>query len=433
MTNPGTRRVVITGMGVVSAAACEAPGFWTCLVSGRSATHRIRRFDASAYPSQIGAEVNDDELRRRPAVADGWAGRSRIARYAGCAVEQAVADAALVEHLNAGHRVGVCVAAGMSAYEHDELIGSAAAAGFDASGNFDADRYAASLRTLLRAQAAERRNPGSIPGAVANRFGFRGPVMAVMTACSGGTQAIGDAFRWIRHGAADAAVAAGADSELSPMGLASFCLLGALSRRNDDPARASRPFEASRDGFVLGEGAGALVLEERERALRRGATIYAEVAGFGSACDAYRATDPHPDGTGAMLAMQRAIADAGLTASDIGYINAHGTGTVANDRTETRAIRRLFGDQASRIAVSSTKSMIGHATVAAGAIEAIATVLVLQHQIAHPTINLFEPDPECDLDYVPNQARPIDCEAALSNSFAFGGQTACLVLARHRL
>jgi 3-oxoacyl-[acyl-carrier-protein] synthase II len=254
--------------------------------------------------------------------------------------------------------------------------------------------------------------------------------MAVMTACAAGTQAIGDAARWIRRGWADAVVAGGTDSELYPMGLASFCLLGALSTRDGDPSAASRPFEAGRDGFVIGEGAGILALEEREHALRRGARIHAEVLGFGSACDSYRVTDPHPEGRGAVQAMRQAVQEAGIETEEIGYINAHGTSTVANDRIETAAIKRLLGDQAPRVPVSSSKSMIGHLTVAAGAVEAIATIQTLKTQTIHPTINYETPDPECDLDYVPNRARKASLRYALSNSFAFGGQCASLLLAR---
>jgi len=431
VTNRFHRRVVITGMGVVSAAACDVPRFWAGLVTGRSSTRRIRRFDVSAYPSQVGGEVDDAALGSLEPLPEVWTTRGRIARYAALAVRQAIVDADLLTSLGPDRRVGVCIAAGMSGFDHEELIGSSASAWSGPAGDFDAVRFAASLRARLRPDAAERRNPGAIPATIAAEYAFGGPVMAVMTACAGGTQAIGDALRWIRRGAADVVVAGGADSELSPLGLASFCLLGALSRHNDRPEGASRPFDAARDGFVLGEGAGAVVLEERERALRRGARVYAEVAGFGSASDAHRATDPHPDGRGAVLAMRRAIEDAALPLQDVGYINAHGTSTVANDRIETLAIRRVFGAHADRLLVSSTKSMIGHATVAAGAIEAIATALVLQNQVAHPTINYHQPDPGCDLDYVPNDARALACTAALSNSFAFGGQTACLALARH--
>lgn len=431
--NPRGRRVVITGMGVVSAAGCDLPSFWQRLVSGPSATRRIERFDVSAFPSQVGGEIRVQDLSALDSLPDEWAHRGRIAHYAGVAARQAIRDADVLNSIEPGRQVGVSIAAGMGGFDHDEVVGSTAAAWSLPDGAFDGPRFAAALRGRLKPRAIERRNPGAIPAAIARQYGLAGPVLCVMTACAGGTQAIGDALRWIRAGTVDVAVAGGTDSELSPLGLASFCLLGALTRRNDDPERASRPFDVSRDGFVLGEGAGALVLEERERALNRGARVYAEVAGFGSACDAYRATDPHPEGTGAVLAMRRALDHAGISPSDIGYINAHGTSTVANDRIETLAIRRLFGWHAQRLLISSTKSIIGHATVAAGAIEAIATALVLHHQVAHPTFNLDAADPACDLDYVPNQSRAIACEAALSNSFASGGQSACLAFARHRV
>jgi 3-oxoacyl-[acyl-carrier-protein] synthase II len=255
-------------------------------------------------------------------------------------------------------------------------------------------------------------------------------VIASMTACAGGTQAVGDALRWVRGGAADVVLAGASDSEIYPMGLASFCLLGALSRRNDEPARASRPFDAARDGFVLGEGAGFLVLEELGHALARGAQPIAEVAGFGSACDAYRVTDPHPDGLGALLAMRRALDDAGLAPADVGYVNAHGTSTPGGDRVEAAALGALFGGALPGVAVSSTKSMIGHLTVAAGAVEAIVTAFSLRDGRVHPTLNQESPDPGCPLDTVAGGARRLDLRAALSSSFAFGGQTACLALVR---
>jgi 3-oxoacyl-[acyl-carrier-protein] synthase II len=249
-----------------------------------------------------------------------------------------------------------------------------------------------------------------------------------MTACAGGTQAIGDGARWIRHGRADVVLAGGADSEIYPMGLAMFSLLGALSRRNDDPAHASRPFDAGRDGFVIGEGAAMLVLESLEHARARGATVLAEVAGFGAAADAWRVTDPHPDGAGAVLAMRRALAQAGREPGDVDYVNAHGTSTIANDRSETRALRAVLGPRAERVAVSSIKGVLGHATVAAGALEAAATVLAIARSVIPPTANLETTDPECTLDYVPRVARRQAVGFALSNSFAFGGQAAVLAL-----
>ncbi len=411
----------------MSAAGCQTSTFWNHLAAGRSAVASIRRFDAAAYPSRIAAEVNGHDL---PSIDPRWAERGRIAQYAAAAVDQAIADAD-VTGSPSWSSAGVVVAAGMGSYTHGEVFVPSALARASRP-EFDWARFTAALREGLAPHSSERRTPGSIPALIAQQYGLRGPVMSVMTACAGGTQAIGDALRWIRLGRADVVVAGGSDSEIYPMGLASFCLLGALSTRNDAPDLASRPFDGARDGFVLGEGAAALVLEERGHAVQRGARIYAEVAGFGSACDAYRVTDPHPDGMGGGLAMSRAIADAELTPCEIDYINAHGTSTVANDRIETLAIRRVFGDRARHVPISSTKSMIGHPTVAAGAIEAVACVLTLLHQQIHPTINQHTPDPDCDLDYVPNAARAARVDTALSNSFAFGGQSASLVFRRER-
>jgi 3-oxoacyl-[acyl-carrier-protein] synthase II len=424
----GERRVVVTGMGVVAPGARDLSTFWRRLEGGVSSVGAIRRFDASRYPTRIAAEI--DGFREEEA-GDGIGddGVGRIEAYASAAVDAAVADSGLEGSRANRSRIGVLLAAGMGSYGHREIFLPSAAARAG-GGAFDWREFFEAARRAIRPGAAERRTPGSIASRLAARHGLTGPVMAVMTACAAGTQALGDAARWIRRGKADAVVAGGADSELYPMGLASFCLLGALSTRCDDPAAASRPFDRGRDGFVIGEGAGALVLEEREHAVRRGARIRAEIAGFGSACDSYRVTDPHPDGRGAVAAMRGALRDAGVHAGRVGYINAHGTSTVANDRAETRAIRSVFGGRAGSVPVSSTKSMIGHLTVAAGAVEAIATVLTLERQKVHPTINLTSPDPECDLDYVPNRARPADLEYALSNSFAFGGQCASLLLRR---
>lgn len=424
------RRVVVTGLGVRSAAGRDPDTFWARLTSGRSAVRRIRRFDVSAYPSQVAAEIDDIDFRAESNLPAEWERRGRIAQFAALAVEQALGDAAVPAAM-ARDRIGIVIASGLGTHAHAEVIGPAASAARRTPEEFDWEAFTEATKRLLQDRAAERRSPGSIPAFLAEHYDLRGPVMSVMTACAGGTQAIGDARRWIRSGHADCVVAAGADSEIYPLGLASFCLLGALSRRNGEPAAASRPFDARRDGFVIGEGAGALVLEERDHALARGARIYAEVAGFGSASDAYRVTDPHPEGAGAVLAMTRALADAGVPAAAVDYINAHGTSTLANDRIETLAIKRVFGARAARISISSTKSMIGHATVAAGSLEAVATVLTLDRQMIHPTINQDEPDSACDLDYVPHRARQASVDRAISNSFAFGGQSAVLVFERH--
>lgn len=421
-----TRRVVVTGLGVIAPNGRDVQTFSAALAGGCSAVRRIRRFATASYPTRIAAEVDDFAWSESLEPPDGWEGLDRIARFATAAAAQAIADAGLDRRLAA--RTGVVIAAGFGSYDHEEVFTSCAAGQRD--GAFDWSAFRDQFRRSFKPRPAERRTPGSIPAIVARHFGFGGPVMAVMTACAAGTQALGDGARWIRNGDADVVVAGGSDSEIYPMGLASFCLLHALSTRNDCPERASRPFSASRDGFVLGEGAGVLVLEELEHARSRGAHIHAEIRGFGSACDSFRVTDPHPDGVGAVLAMKRALAQAGLATTDVNYLNAHGTSTPLNDRIESRAVRNLFGDHAARLAISSTKSMIGHLTVAAGAVEAIATILAIQQNLAHPTINLDDPDPECGLDFVPNRARPMKIDVALSNSFAFGGQCASLALAR---
>ena len=421
------RRAVVTGLGLVSAAGIDVDRAWQRLVAGTSSVGPIRRFDASRYPSRIAAEIDDGVLDEEPG---GRRSLGRIAAYASIAARRAVSDAGLFDAACDRRRVGVALAAGMGSYDHREIFASCAVATRNGRDAFDWQALASTLLAEMRPAAAARRTPGAIAARLAEDYDLGGPTLAVMTACAGGTQAIGDALRWIRSGRADAVIAGAADSELYPMGLASFCLLGALSTRNDAPDAASRPFDAGRDGFVMGEGAGVLVIENEEHARRRGARVYAEVAGFGAACDAYRATDPHPDGVGARLAMQRARAEAALDTSAIDYIHAHGTSTAANDRAETIAIKHVFGERARGVPISSTKSMIGHATVAAGAIEAIVTALTLRDQIVHPTINYASPDPDCDLDYVPNAARRTPVRAALSNSFAFGGQAACLVLSR---
>jgi 3-oxoacyl-[acyl-carrier-protein] synthase II len=418
-----TRRVVVTGMGVVAPNGGDVPSFRASLEAGRSAVAPIRRFAASSFPTRIAAEI--DDFPAPPSVdPELWEQLDRITRFALAASAQAIADA----NLRPASDVGVVIAAGFGSYDHEEVF-TAAAAGQRANG-FDWNAFRDQFQRTVKPRPLARWSPGSVPALVAQQHGFTGPVMSVMTACAAGTQALGDAARWIRRGDADVVLAGGADSELYPMGLASFCLLHALSRRNDAPEQASRPFSATRDGFVLGEGAAMLVLEERDHALARGAQIHAEILGFGSSSDSYRVTDPHPDGVGATLSMQRALAQANLRPDQVDYLNAHGTSTTLNDRIEVAAVKRLFGAHAHRLAISSTKSMIGHLTVAAGAVEAIATICALQEQLAHPTINLNDPDPECDLDFVPNTARAMKMDVALSNSFAFGGQCASLVLGR---
>jgi 3-oxoacyl-[acyl-carrier-protein] synthase II len=422
------RRVVVTGAGLVAPGATGVDALWANLLDGRSAVGPIRRFDASAFPTRIAAEANDLSGGDATALRERLGGRGRIWDFAIEAASQALAAAGLAPRGPWAAAAGLSVATGMGTYGHAEVFSAAAAA--DAGSGFDGRAFVEEYRRGLLPHAADRQNPGALAARLASAAGIGGPLLASMTACAGGTQAIGDAFRWVRRGEADVVLAGASDSEIYPMGLASFCLLGTLSRRNGEPAHASRPFDADRDGFVLGEGAGFVVLEERERALARGADVLAEVAGFGSACDAWRVTDPHPEGLGAVLAMRRALDDAGLSPGDVGYVNAHGTSTPGGDRVEARALGEVFGPRLAGVAVSSTKSMIGHLTVAAGAVEAIVTALSLRDGLVHPTANQEVSDPDCAIDTVPEGQRRVDLRAALSNSFAFGGQTASLALVR---
>ncbi len=422
------RRVVVTGAGLVAPSAPGVDALWANLLGGRSAVGPIRRFDASTFPTRIAAEADDPAGDGVNTLAEGLAGRGRIWDFAVEAASQALGSAGLAPHGPWSANAGLSLATGLGMYGHSEVFGAAAAGA--SPGGFDGRAFAAQYLRDLLPHAADRQNPGALAARLASAAGIGGPLLASMTACAGGTQAIGDAFRWIRRGEADVVLAGASDSEIYPMGLASFCLLGTLSRRNGEPSRASRPFDAGRDGFVLGEGSGFVVLEEREHARARGADVLAEVAGFGSACDAFRVTDPHPEGLGAILAMRRALDDAGLSPGDVGYVNAHGTSTPGGDRVEARALGEVFGPWLEGVAVSSTKSMIGHLTVAAGAVEAIVTVLSLRDGLVHPTANQESPDPGCAIDTVPEGSRRVGLRAALSNSFAFGGQTACLAFVR---
>lgn len=408
-------RAVITGMGVVTPLGRRVSDFWQGLVAGRSAVEGIQRFDVSAYPTRIAAAAcsqgTDDE---------------RIRRFATEAADQAVADSGLDQGRASESLQSLVLAAGPGMSVGEGFFSSCAA--LKAGQDFEWAEFHNRYRDSLGSRGV--RTPGGLCAEIARRFGISGDLKTVMTACSAGTQALGDACRLIRLGLSQSVLIVAADSEIYPMGLASFCLLKALSTRNSDPQEASRPFDGGRDGFVLGEGSAALVVEEAQRAKARGARFYAEVAGFGSACDAYRVTDPHPAGRGAIAAMRRALDEGRVNPHSVGYINAHGTSTPRNDRVETAAIKRVFGSEAGGVAISSIKSMIGHLTVAAGGVEAVATAMALKTGVLPPTINHDEPDPDCDLDYVPNEARAASVEYALSNSFAFGGQCASLLLRR---
>ncbi|RLC55986.1 MAG: beta-ketoacyl-[acyl-carrier-protein] synthase II [Chloroflexota bacterium] len=408
------QRVVVTGLGAVTPLGNDVPTMWDSLVAGRSGVGPITHFDASDMEVRIAAEVKDFDpvtlFGRREARRN-----DRFTLFALEAARQAVADANLEFSDGLGQATGV-------------LIGTGIGGVLTLLANYE----------VLQKRGPRRVSPFMIPmmmpnaasAAIAIAYGLRGPNFSLSSACATGSHAIGEAARMVRYGQAEVMICGGSEAAITPLSVAAFKNMGALSTRNDEPERACRPFDAGRDGFVIGEGAGILVLESLEHARRRGAHIYAELVGYGATADAFHVAAPDETGGGAALAMERALRDAGLSPEEVDYINAHGTSTPLNDRIETQAIRTVFGPHADRLAVSSTKSMLGHLMGAAGAAEAIACVKSLETGWVHPTVNYETPDPECDLDYVPNQARYAQPRVALSNSFGFGGHNGCLVFRR---
>jgi 3-oxoacyl-[acyl-carrier-protein] synthase II len=413
MTN--SRRVVVTGIGLVSSLGIGTDPNWAALCAGRSGVGTITKFDASQFATQIAGEVRGfdplDFIEKKDVKK-----MDVFIQYAIAASQFAMDDSGVaITKENAG-RVGVFIASGIGGFttierEHKALL-----------------------------EGGPRKiSPFFIPSAIINlaagqvsiRFGAKGPNSATCTACSASAHAIGDAFEIIKRGGADIMIAGGSEAAITPMGIGGFGALRALSTRNDEPSRASRPFDKDRDGFVVGEGAGVLILEEYDSARSRGARIYAELVGYGMSADAYHITAPSEDGDGPFRVMGAAIESAGIQPSQVDYINAHGTSTPHGDKVETIAIKRCFGDHAKALPVSSTKSMTGHLLGAAGGLEAGITVLAVHHQLVPPTINLDQPDPECDLDYVPNKARPARIVYALSNSFGFGGTNAALLFKKY--
>ncbi len=409
MRGSDERRVAVTGIGAVTPLGSTITSLWAALTAGRSAVDYIRRIDASTFPTTFGAEVRDLDADRLPKDPTLLALLDRKNLFGWVAASDALADSGLVPPARPD-RIGVSI--GTESRRPDFLQQLAAG-----------DMY-------TNAHDHLRYSPFVLAGTLASRHGLSGPQLTVSTACTSSTQAIGVAFQKIKWGEADAMLAGGCDSLIDPLMLTGFSLLGALSKRNNDPAHASRPFDLHRDGFVLGEGAGMLVLEELDQAQARGAPIYGEVLGYASTSNAYRITDSPADGEGAYLSMKHALVDAGLQPGHIGYINAHGTSTHQNDKSETVAIKRCFGESAKRVPISSTKSMMGHLVNAGGAVELIICLLTIGHNIITPTINYEVPDPECDLDYVPNVARHQQVDRALSNSFGFGGINATVVVGR---
>ncbi|MGE3342400.1 MAG: beta-ketoacyl-ACP synthase II [Vicinamibacterales bacterium] len=410
-----SRRVVITGVGLVSSVGLGTAATWEGVCAGRSGIGPITRFDASQHASRIAGEVKgfdplDFVEKKEVKKID------LFIQFAIAASQFAVDDARLVVAPETADRTGVFIASGIGGFltienEHKELLNG----------------------------GPRRISPFFIPASIINlaaghvsiRFGAKGPNLATCTACTASAHAIGESFEIIRRGDADVMIAGGSEMAITPLGVGGFASMRALSTRNDEPTRASRPFDKDRDGFVIGEGAGIVILEELETARARGAQIYAEVVGYGLSSDAYHLTGQPPDANGAVRSMEMALRKAGVTPDQVNYINAHGTSTPINDPTETMAVKRVFGDHAYKLVMSSTKSMTGHLLGAAGGLEAGITALAIKHQIAPPTANLDAPDPACDLDYAPHTARPMTIDYALSNSFGFGGTNGTLLLKRY--
>lgn len=429
-------RVAITGIGVVTPIGIGAAEFAGALREGRSGARRITAFDCEGLETQIAAEVDDATFRPGEYVDPPKMVKhmSRSARFAVVAAALARRESGLNGHDVDPYRIAVSLGAGgMGPVDMDLLIGQARAAIASArdqnSDELNVPAFAREFRARTNPISMLRGLPNLAAAHVAIQQGARGPNNTITTACSAGTQAIGEGLRAIQRGDADVVIAGGTDAMINPVGVLGFSMLGTLSRRNDDPEHASRPFDARRDGFVIGEGAGVVVLERESVARARGATVLAELAGYGCTCDAYRITDERPDAEAAVRAIQLCLNDADASPADVQYINAHGTGTQMNDITEATAVRVAFGNSALP-PMSSTKSMVGHLLAAAGAVELAATVLGLVGGFLPPTINFEVPDPACDLDCVPNAARRARIDAALSNSFGFGGQNACLLIRR---
>lgn len=404
-------RVVITGLGVVTSIGHDVDAFWASLMAGRGGIHRVTLFDPAAFASQIGAEVRDWDAAKHMDPKEARR-NDRYTHFGFVAAKQAVGDSGLDISKENGDRIGVIIGSGIGGMW----------------------TYESQLKVLAE-RGPRRVSPFTIPslignmcsGLVAIEYGARGPNFGIVSACATGTHALGEAAHAIRRGEADVMIAGGSEAAITPFAYASFCAMKAMSTRNDAPEKACRPFDRDRDGFIMGEGAGVVVLESLEHAQSRGARIYCELAGYAATCDAFHITQPDPEGKGLSLAMQRALANAAVAPEAIDYINAHGTSTPYNDKFETFAIKKLFGDHARKLAVSSTKSMTGHLLGAAGGIESVICAKTIQTGMIPPTINLENPDPECDLDYVPNVARAAKVRAVLSNNLGFGGQNAAAV------
>ncbi len=427
------KRVVITGIGAITPLGHSPAELYHSQLEGKSGVGPITLFEASTFPTTFAAQVKNFDLGGYVRDPERWENSGVNTRFALAAAHQAISDANLLDNSHVDPaRFGIYLGSGEGIQDFDHLIPLLARGYLREKNQVDSVAFVeGGLRCFHPGREFEQ-ELHTTTGHVAGYFGLEGPNFNCLTACAASSQAIGEACEIIRQGDADIMLSGGSHSMIHPLGVTGFNLLTALSTRNGAPTKASRPFDLQRDGFVLGEGAGMLILEDLDHARRRGAVIYAELTGYGSTADAYRVTDSHPDGRGAIACIQAAVDDARLKPAEIGYINAHGTSTQVNDKVETLAIKKVFGEAAYQVAVSSSKSMLGHLIAAAGAVELITCVLTLRENILPPTINYEFPDPECDLDYVPNTSRPKCVEHILSNSFGFGGQNISLVVSRFR-
>lgn len=425
------RRVVITGIGAITPLGMGVEEMFDAQLAGKSGVGPIFRFDASTFPTKFASQVKDFVLAKHLPDCTRWANCGINSHFAAAAAQQALDDSGLLDDDSIDRtRFGVYLGSGEGIQDFPNLVAQIAKSYSKENRAIDEASFErGSLPTLHPGHESEQ-ELHTTAGHLAAQYGLEGPNFNCLTACAASSQALGEAMEIIRYGDADLMLSGGSHSMIHPFGVTGFNLLTALSQRNDAPQRASRPFDKERDGFVLGEGSGMLVLEEYEHAKKRGANIYAELTGYGTTCDAFRVTDSHPDGRGAIACIEMAIADSGVPRDQIGYVNAHGTSTKVNDSAETMALKKVFGEGAYQIPVSSSKSMLGHLIAAAGAVELITCVMALRRGMLPPTINYENPDPDCDLDYIPNQAREKQIRHALSNSFGFGGQNISLIVSK---
>ncbi|MCR9202076.1 MAG: beta-ketoacyl-ACP synthase II [Planctomycetaceae bacterium] len=420
------RRVVVTGLGCVTPLGNNINEMWSALQEGKSGVGDITHFDAANFPTRFAAEVRGYDFHSYVDNAERFSDAGRNTRFAIGAASQAVSDSGINDSGLDPSRFGVYLGAGEGQQDFIQFMSLVAQS--NKNGDVDLERFTNEFLHSMNPQFELELEPNMPAAHLASLFNAQGPNLNCLTACAASSQAIGEATEIIRRGDADAMLSGGAHSMIHPFGVTGFNLLTALSEHNENPPGASRPFDLNRDGFVLGEGAGMLILEELEHAKARGAQIYGEIRGYGSTADAYRITDIHPDGRGAIACIKMALADAGANPEDVGYVNAHGTSTKVNDQVETKAVKGGLGDHAFKTPVSSIKSMLGHLIAAAGSVEAITCLLAMRDGVLPPTINYATADPDCDLDYIPNEARQSKVSTCLSNSFGFGGQNVSLII-----